>query len=318
MLKEKKKVLPVVDHEHRVVGLYVWKDVDRIQSGSNATFNVDARGQLRVGAAVGVGRDALERLEKLTAEHLDVVVIDTAHGDTKSTVTTLQEIKAAYPHLDVVAGNVTEAASAERLTKAGADGIKVGQGPGSICTTRVIAGIGCPQVTAVYQCAQAVEKYGIPVCADGGIKYSGDIPIAIGAGAHTVMLGSLFAGTDEAPGELVFIEGRQWKSYRGMGSLDAMAAHRGSRERYGQGDVAESGKLIPEGIEGIVPYRGKLRDVLIQYVGGLKHGMGYVGARTIAELHEKADFHRITPAGQNESHPHDIYITKDAPNYQRK
>jgi IMP dehydrogenase len=307
-------MLPLVDEDHRVVGLYVFSDVLRIKSGEFSHYNLDENGQLRVGAAIGVGEDALARFEMLLRRRVDVVVIDTAHGDSKNAINTLRELKKAYPSIDVVVGNVSEAASAKRLLDAGADGIKVGQGPGSICTTRIIAGIGCPQVTAVYNCAKISEQYGVPVCADGGIRYSGDITIAIGAGAHSVMLGSMLASTKEAPGEIVFLEGRRWKRYRGMGSIGAMEAHAGSRERYGQKETKRD-KLIAEGVEGLVQYQGELSEVLFQLVGGLRSGMGYVGAKDIEELRAKADFLRISTAGQAESHPHDIRLTALPPNY---
>jgi IMP dehydrogenase len=305
------KVLPVVDRERRVVGLYTLSDVKRILSGLNKINNVDERGQLRVGAAVGVGDESLQRVELLHRENVDVIVLDSAHGDSKPVLTALRTIKAAFPTLDVVAGNISEPESALRLIEAGADGIKIGQGPGSICTTRKVAGIGCPQVTAVYACARVAAEHRIPICADGGIRYSGDILIALATGAASVMVGSLFAGTKEAPGPVTFLQGRQWKIYRGMGSLGALQASAASRERYRQ-----SGKhFVPEGIEGLVPYKGELAEILPQYIGGLRNGMGYVGAASIGELHSKADFLRITPAGDKESHPHDVMIAKEAPNY---
>jgi IMP dehydrogenase len=310
MIKNKKKVLPLVN-EGTVHGMYVFSDLMRIKSGYSTMYNLDDKGQLRVGAAVGVGKDALARIE-LLMPRIDVAVIDTAHGDTKKVIKTLHEMKKRYPSLDVVAGNTSEAESAERLIKAGADGIKVGQGPGSICTTRIIAGIGMPQVTAIYNTSKVADKYGIPICGDGGIRYSGDITVAIGAGAHSVMLGSLFAGTSESPGETVFLNGRQWKNYRGMGSMSAMLDSKASRERYSQSGKTQ---IIPEGIEGLVPYRGDLKDMVYQFIGGLKRGMGYVGAANIDELRANADFIRLSSAGQVESHPHDVRITKEAPNY---
>ncbi len=313
MSREKKKILPLVTAANELAGLYVFSDVARIKRGSSSDYNVDDDGRLRVGAAVGTGSEALERV-KLMAHRVDVIVIDTAHGDSKPVYDTLTAIKKAYPKLDVVVGNVSEGSSAKRLVKAGADGIKVGQGPGSICTTRVVAGIGCPQVTAIYNCVKALEGTGIPVCADGGISQSGDIPIALGAGAHSVMLGRLLAGTKEAPGQIVMHQGNQVKIYRGMGSLGAMMDSRGARERYGQRDTSTE-KLVPEGVEGLVPYRGTMSDLMVQYVGGLRAGMGYVGAANVEELREKGDFYRITGAGVRESHPHDIVITADAPNY---
>lgn len=272
------------------------------------------RGQLRVGAAVGTAPEELERVELLVRENIDVVVIDTAHGDSIPVYRALKQIKDVFPGLDVVVGNVTEPDSARRLIEAGADGIKVGQGPGSICTTRVIAGVGCPQVTAIYHCANAAGD--IPVCADGGITQSGDIPIAIGAGAHCVMLGKMLAGTKEAPGDIVFYQSRQQKAYRGMGSVGAMQSSAGSRQRYNQSHVIPE-ELVPEGVEGLVPYTGELRLIFHQMTAGLRRGMGYVGAASIDELREKADFRRLTAAGKAESHPHDIAITREAPNYSR-
>ncbi|MFA6268856.1 MAG: IMP dehydrogenase [archaeon] len=314
MLEKKKKVMPLLNKDGTLGGLYVFSDVKRIITGSSEKYNTDSNGRLRVGAAIGTGKEALERATKLIEEQVDVLVIDTAHGDSKPVYDTLKEIKRVFPKVDVVVGNVSVGESAERLAKAGADGIKVGQGPGSICTTRIIAGIGRPQVSAIYDCAKAAEKYGVPICADGGIANSGDITIAIAAGANCVMMGSMLAGTDEAPGEKIFLQGQPWKNYRGMGSLGAMEIHKGSRERYGQNETGK-GQLVPEGVEGVIPYKGKLKDVIFQYVGGLKRGMGYVGAATIQELREKGEFDRLTEAGLAESHPHDIKITKDSPNY---
>ncbi len=316
MLKHKKKVLPLIDEGFNLQGMYIWSDLRRIVKGDNTDYNLDAKGQLRVGAAIGVYDDAFERVEKLVHEKVDVVVIDTAHADSKPVIETLRELKKNYD-IDVVVGNVSQSESAMNLIKNGADGIKVGQGPGSICTTRIIAGIGSPQVSSVYSCSLLAELEGVPVCADGGIRYSGDITVAIGAGANSVMLGGLLAGTKETPGEIIFWNGRQWKSYRGMGSLGAMEDGQGARERYGQQDSGKR-QMIPEGIEGLVPYRGELKDVIFQYVGGLRRGMGYVGAADIEELREKADFVRISSAGQVESHPHDVQITKEAPNYPGK
>ena len=317
MAREKKKVLPLVNPDGTIAGMYLYRDLKRIKTGSSPFFNIDTNGQLRVAAAIGVYDDAYERVELLVDKNVDVVVIDTAHGDSRGVIETLKEIKRRYGSLDVVAGNISEPESAKRLLEAGADGIKVGQGPGSICTTRVIAGIGCPQVTAVYECAKVAREYGVPIIADGGLRHPGDIPIAIGAGAHSVMMGSMLAVTDEAPGEIVYLQGRRWKAYRGMGSMGAMEGSKGSRERYGQKDTGK-GKLIPEGIEGLVEYKGPLGEIMFQYVGGLKRGMGYVGAKTIEELREKADFRRFTSAGSTESHPHDVVITKEAPNYSTK
>ncbi len=312
MLKNKKKTLPLVDKENRLAGMYVFKDVKRITMKNPAGYNLDKKGQLMAAAAIGA--DDFERIEMLVEKKVNVVVIDTAHADTKSVIRTLKEIKKKNYKVDVVVGNVSEPESTERLIKAGADGIKVGQGPGSICTTRVVAGIGSPQVSAIYNCSKVAEKYGVPVCADGGLKYSGDIPIAIGAGAHCVMMGGMLSGTKEAPGDVIFRKGRQWKLYRGMGSIGAMEEHKGSRERYRQ---KSSGKkaLVAEGVEGLKPYKGKLSQVMFQYINGLKRGMGYVGAANIDELRRKADFVRISGAGKTESHPHDILITREPPNY---
>lgn len=313
MKESKKKVLPLVDKDGKVVGLYTFSDVKRILFGDSKTFNVDQSGRLRVAAAVGVYDDAFERVEKLISEKIDLVIIDTAHGDSAGVIETLKQIKKKYD-IDVVAGNISEPESAERLCRAGADGLKIGQGPGSICTTRVIAGIGKPQVSAIYECAKVASKFGVPVCADGGLKFSGDIPIAIGAGAHSVMMGNMLAGTKESPGEFRFHQGVQYKVYRGMGSLGAMESHKGSRERYNQG----KNDLVPEGMEGMVPYKGPLREVIYQYIGGLRRGMGYVGAGNIEDLRMIAQFVRLTEAGKAESHPHDIIITREAPNYQDK
>lgn len=314
MKQSKKKLLPLVDNNGFVTGLYVFSDVQRVQSGQSANFNLDERGQLRVGAAVGTGDSALLRAEQLIGANVDVLVVDTAHGDSKPVYDTLKAIKDNYSSIDVVAGNISEPESAKRLVDAGADGIKLGQGPGSICTTRIIAGIGSPQVSAVFKCSQVTQSAGVPLCADGGLRYSGDITIALGAGAHSVMMGSMLAGTEESPGRRIFLNGRQWKYYRGMGSLSAMIESRSSRERYRQRDLSAE-RLVPEGVEGMVPYKGVLEDVLFQYVGGLRAGMGYVGAANVDELHQKADFHRITAAGKAESHPHDIQITKETSNY---
>jgi len=314
MQKTKKKVLPVLKENGDLFGMYIFSDVKRIVTGSSEKYNTDSKGRLIVGAAIGTGKEALLRAEKLVEENVDVLVIDTAHGDSKPVFDTLKELKKKFPKVDVVVGNVSVGSSAKRLAEAGADGIKVGQGPGSICTTRIIAGVGRPQVSAVYDCAKAVEEFNIPICADGGITSSGDITIAIAAGASCVMLGNMLAGTDESPGETIFLQGQPWKSYRGMGSLGAMETNKGSRERYLQSDTSK-GMLVPEGIDGVVPYKGKVRDVIVQYVGGLRRGMGYVGAATIEELREKGEFDRITNAGLSESHPHGVKITKDSPNY---
>jgi IMP dehydrogenase len=314
MRANKKKVLPLLDNGGRLTGLYIFSDVKRIMTGKADMFNTDARNRLRVAAAIGTGPDAIKRAAMLIGEDVDVIVIDTAHGDSGPVIETLAALKKEFPGIDAVVGNVSVGESVKRLADAGADGIKVGQGPGSICTTRIIAGIGRPQVSAIYECAKVADEYGIPVCGDGGISSSGDIAVAIGAGASSVMLGNMLAGVDEAPGEIMFIQGKPSKSYRGMGSLGAMAANKGSRERYNQRDAGKD-SIVPEGVEGIVPYKGTLKEVMVQYVGGLKRGMGYVGAATIEELREKGDFDMITNSGLRESHPHDITITKDSPNY---
>lgn len=313
MKKNRVKVLPLVDSNRMVKGMYVFSDVKRILTGDAVGYNLDDKGQLRVGAAVGVYEDAYSRIEALKNEHVDVVVIDTAHGDSKGVIETVKELKKNWgSELEVVAGNISVGESAGRLVDAGVDGIKVGQGPGSICTTRMVAGVGRPQVSAVYECTKFAS--GVPVCADGGIRNSGDLVVAIAAGAHSVMLGNLLAGTAEAPGEIEYWEGRRWKSYRGMGSMGAMNDNKGSRDRYLQGD-RKKGKFVPEGIEGRVPYLGPVREVLYQYIGGLRSGMGYVGAKDIEELRVKGEFDRITLAGKEESAPHNISITKEAPNY---
>ncbi len=317
MIKNKRKSLPLVDKAGKLVGLYTFKDTSRIVREDQSRHTLDDNNQLRVAAAVGTGTDTLKRVTALVKEGVDAVVVDTAHGDSAPVYKTIKVLKKKFPKLDIVAGNVSDGDSARRLADVGVDGIKVGQGPGSICTTRVVAGIGAPQVSAVADCARAVRDMDVPVCADGGITQTGHITIALGAGASTVMLGSLLAGTDEAPGEIVHHNGRQWKLYRGMGSLGAMMESAASRNRYGQ-DSASVDKLVPEGIEGMTPYKGPLEVVVHQYVGGLRGGMGYVGAKNVSELHHKARFHRITTAGKSESHPHDVVITKEAPNYSPK
>jgi IMP dehydrogenase len=314
MISKKKKVIPLINSEKKLKGLYIFSDVQRIVKGSFEKYNTDKKGRLVVGAAIGTGSDAILRAQKLIKEQVDVLVIDTAHGDSLPVYETIKEIKKLYPNVDIVVGNISVGDSAKRLIKAGVDGIKVGQGPGSICTTRIIAGIGRPQVSAIYDCAKVAQEHNIPICADGGLTNSGDITIAIATGASCVMLGSMLAGTEETPGETIFLDGQPRKIYRGMGSLGAMEKNKGSRERYGQKDTGKE-ELVPEGIEGIVLSKGNLKDVIIQYVGGLKRGMGYVGASTIKELQQKGQFDRLTNAGMIESHPHDIKITKDSPNY---
>lgn len=302
--------LPVVDDENRLLGLITFKDMKKQLDFPNACK--DDAGRLRVGAAIGVGKDALKRMDALAEAGVDVVAIDTAHGHTSNVIDTLVKIKTRHKNAQVVAGNIATVQAARDLIKNGADAIKVGMGPGAICTTRVVAGAGVPQITAIMDCAQVASKLGIPIIADGGIKYSGDIVKAIAAGADCVMIGSLFAGTDETPGEIVLYEGRSFKSYRGMGSISAMKE--GSRDRYAQEGV-EEGKLVAEGIEGRVAYKGKLAESVFQLVGGLRSGMGYCGVKTIEELKKKSKFIKISPAGLKESHPHDIVITKEAPNY---
>jgi IMP dehydrogenase len=307
--KYKIEKLPVVDENGYLKGLITIKDIEKREKYPNACK--DELGRLRVGAAVGVGPEALERAKALVDAGVDLIVIDTAHGHSKGVIETLEKIKERFD-VDVVAGNVATPEGTEALIKAGADAVKVGIGPGSICTTRIVAGVGVPQLTAVAQCAEVADKYGISVIADGGIKFSGDIAKAIGAGARAVMIGSLFAGTKEAPGEIILYQGRSYKVYRGMGSLGAMK--KGSKDRYFQSDVEEK-KLVPEGIEGMVPYRGPLADTIHQLVGGLRAGMGYCGAANIEEMRKKARFVKITSAGLKESHVHDVIITKEAPNY---
>jgi len=315
MKEQKKKLIPVLNSISEPIGLYVHSDLKRIKTGTSKIFNTDELGQLRVGAAIGTGQDAIERADLLIEKNVDVLVMDTAHADSKRVYETLKELKRLFS-IDIVVGNVSEADSARRLLNAGADGIKIGQGPGAICTTRIVAGIGRPQVTAVYECEKAIRGSGVPICADGGIKYSGDIVIAIAAGADSVMLGNLLAGTKESPGEVIYADGRSWKEYRGMGSLGAMIESAAARDRYGQKDSGKS-SLVPEGIEGRVPYRGTLKEVVDQYVGGLRSGMGYVGARNVKELQEKADFIRNSSGGISEAHP-SIVITREAPNYTKK
>jgi IMP dehydrogenase len=312
--RHKIEKLPVVDAEGRLRGLITVKDIEKRIRFPNATK--DDRGRLRVGAAVGVGTDAVERAEALAAAGADVLVVDTAHGHSIGVVQMVRRLK---QHLDVelVAGNVATAEATDALIEAGADAVKAGVGPGSICTTRVVAGVGVPQITAVFECASAASAHGVPVIADGGITSSGDIAKAIAAGADAVMLGSILAGTDETPGDVVLAQGERVKEYRGMGSLGAMKARGFSKDRYFQGDVEDVEKMVPEGIEGRVPYKGALAPMVHQLVGGLRQAMGYCGAETIADLKDKTRFVRITAAGVRESHPHDVTITKEAPNYRR-
>jgi len=307
MRKAKKKVMPLVDRG-RLVGMYLFSDLERVFS-SSAPHNVDTNGQLTAAAAIGAGKSAIGRTEQLVPEaHCDVLHIDTAHGDSENVLWTIRELKKLFPYTDVVAGNVSHHHAVERLIEAGADGIMVGQGPGSICTTRTLAGIGCPQVTALYRCVKAAEKHDVPVCADGGIEHPGDITIALAVGASSVMIGSRLAGTDVSPGEKVTHNGREWKHYRGMGSLSAMLDRKESRARYSQEGIAVK-KLVPEGVEGMVPYKGPLSGVINELAGGPRAGMGYIGAATILELQKKAKMLRITGAGLAESNPHGILLT---------
>jgi IMP dehydrogenase len=311
--RHKVEKLPVVDAEGRLKGLITVKDIAKRIEYPDATK--DEQGRLRVGAAVGVGSDALERAAALVEAEVDVLVVDTAHGHSRGVLEIVRTLREAH-EVDIIAGNVSTAEGALALADAGADAVKIGQGPGSACTTRVVAGVGVPQVTAVYDAARALAGHDVPIIADGGIRSSGDIAKAIAAGADTVMLGSMLAGTDEAPGEVIVAQGERFKEYRGMGSLGAMKARSFSKDRYFQGDVEDVEKLVPEGIEGRVPYKGPLAPIVHQLVGGLRQAMGYCGATTIEEM-KRARFVRITPAGLQESHPHGITITKDAPNYRR-
>lgn len=305
--------LPIVDKDYNLKGLITIKDIEKAIQYPNSAK--DKNGRLLAGAAVGIANNTMERVAELVKSKVDVIAVDTAHGHNQIVIDTVKKIKAKYPVLPIIAGNVATAAATRDLIEAGADIIKVGMGPGSICTTRVIAGIGVPQVTAVMDCAEMAAKYGKTVIADGGIKFSGDIVKAIGAGASAVMIGSLFAGTKESPGDIEMFQGRSFKVYRGMGSISAMAA--GSKDRYFQ-DSEDSKKLVPEGVEGRVPYRGSLAEVVYQMVGGLRSGMGYCGKKSIKELKTEAEFIKITSASLIESHPHDITITRESPNYSTK
>jgi len=308
--KHRIEKLLVVDDDFSLKGLITIKDIEKIQKYPNACK--DHLGRLRVGGAVGI-TDREARVQALLTAGCDVICIDTSHGHSKGVLDAVRDTKRNFPDCELIAGNVATAEGAEALIRAGVDAVKIGVGPGSICTTRIVAGIGVPQMTAILECAKASTRYGVPIIADGGIKYSGDITKALGAGAHSVMIGGLFAGTEESPGETVLFQGRSYKVYRGMGSLEAMKE--GSRDRYMQDDIESALKLVPEGIEGRVPFRGSLSNSIYQIMGGLKAGMGYVGCRSIAELREKARFVRITPSGLRESHVHDVIITKEAPNY---
>lgn len=306
--KHKIEKLPLVDEDFNLKGLITIKDIEKSIKYPNAAK--DSKGRLLAGAAVGVTKDMMERVAALVNAGVDVIVVDTAHGHSKGVIEAVEKIKGAYPDVQLIAGNVATKEAAEDLIKAGADCVKVGIGPGSICTTRVVAGVGVPQLTAIMDCAEAADKYGIPIIADGGIKYSGDIVKALAAGASVVMIGSLFAGTEESPGEMEIYQGRSFKVYRGMGSMGAMAS--GSKDRYFQEDAK---KLVPEGVEGRVPFKGPLSETIYQLIGGLRAGMGYCGAKDLEALRRNARFVKITSAGLKESHPHDIMITKEAPNY---
>ncbi|MEG0134226.1 MAG: IMP dehydrogenase, partial [Clostridium sp.] len=309
ILKQHKiEKLPIVDEEGHLKGLITIKDIEKkIQYPNSAK---DSQGRLLCGAALGISADLIDRVDALVKANVDVVVLDSAHGHSMGVINALKQVKERHPKLQVIAGNVATAKATEDLIQAGADCVKVGIGPGSICTTRVVAGIGVPQVTAVMDCAEVGHKYGVPVIADGGIKFSGDIVKALAAGASICMMGSMFAGTEESPGETVLYRGRSYKTYRGMGSIGAM--EKGSKDRYFQNDAK---KLVPEGVEGMVAYKGKAEDIVYQMIGGIRAGMGYCGAATIKDLMENAEFIKITAASLKESHPHDITITKEAPNY---
>ena len=309
--KYKIEKLPVVDDEYRLKGLITIKDIEKAEQFPDAAK--DSRGRLLVGAAVGVFPNDESRVHALMKAGVDVIVVDTAHGHSQAVAETVKAIKSIYPKSQVLAGNIVTAEATIDLIKAGADGIKVGVGPGSICTTRVVAGVGMPQITAIMNCSKAANDFGVPIVADGGIKFSGDLTKAIAAGASTIMIGSLFAGTEEAPGEMIIYQGRTYKSYRGMGSLEAMKL--GSKDRYQQGDICDAEKFVPEGIVGRVSYRGKISENVYQLIGGLRAGMGYTGCRTVPELQTNAKMVKITAAGLKESHVHDVIIVKEAPNY---
>jgi len=305
--------LPVIDQDGKLMGLVTYKDITKLRDYPNACK--DAKGRLRCAAGVGITADFMDRVDALVAESVDAVVLDSAHGHSRNIVNALKAIKAKYPKLDVVVGNIATAEAARYLVENGADGVKVGIGPGSICTTRIIAGVGVPQLTAIFEVAQALEGTGVPMIADGGLRYSGDVVKALAAGGNCVMCGSMFAGTEEAPGDTIIFNGRKFKSYRGMGSIEAMKA--GSADRYFQSGESNVSKLVPEGISGRVPYKGNVSETIYQLLGGLRSGMGYVGAHNLEELRQ-AKFVRITSASMSESHPHDITITAEAPNYSQK
>ena len=313
ILQENKiEKLPVVDNENHLIGLITYKDITKAKDKPMACK--DAKGRLRVAAGVGVTHDTMQRIQALVDAEVDAIVIDTAHGHSASVIEKLKEAKKNFPNVDIVVGNVATGEAAKMLVEAGADGVKVGIGPGSICTTRVVAGVGVPQLSAVYDVASALQGTGVPLIADGGLRYSGDVVKALAAGGYSVMIGSLVAGTEESPGDTIIYNGRKFKSYRGMGSLEAMEC--GSKDRYFQGNVSDVKKLVPEGIAGRVPYKGSVQEGIYQLIGGLRSGMGYCGAATIEKLHD-AKFVRITNAGVMESHPHDVTITSEAPNYSR-
>ena len=312
MRKNKVGKLPIIDAEGKLCGLYSYQDVRTLINNMEPDFNRDSRHRLRVAAAVGP--NDWERIEALVAVETDALILDTAHGHSKGVIDTLKEIKKRYPKVDVVAGNVCTSEGAKALYEAGADAVKIGIGPGSICTTRVVAGVGVPQLTAIYNAAKVIGD-DIPIIADGGITHSGDVAKALAVGASSVMMGSALAGTEESPGERILHQGRTYVAYRGMGSLDAMRRGKGSRERYGVADDTLSDKLVPQGIEAMIPYRGAVADVLNQYIGGLRFSLGYCGARNILQLQEKARFVRVSAAGLHEAHPHDVIAQKDAPNY---
>ena len=312
LLEHKIEKLPVVDNDNKLIGLITYKDITKAKDKPMACK--DSKGRLRVAAGVGVTADTFQRMEALVKAGVDAIIIDTAHGHSKGVIDKVREAKQAFPNVDIVVGNIATGDAARALVEAGADAVKVGIGPGSICTTRVVAGVGVPQLSAVYDVAQALADTGVPLIADGGLRYSGDIVKALAAGGNSVMIGSLVAGTEEAPGETILFNGRKFKSYRGMGSLEAM--ENGSKDRYFQSGVVEAKKLVPEGIAGRVPYKGTVQEVIYQLVGGLRSGMGYCGAADITELHD-AKFTRITNAGVQESHPHEVIITSEAPNYSR-
>lgn len=315
ILQENKiEKLPVVDKDNHLVGLITYKDITKVKDKPMACK--DEKGRLRVAAGVGVTADTMERASALVEAGVDAIVIDTAHGHSEGVIGKLRDVKTAFPNLDVVVGNIATGEAAKFLVENGADAVKVGIGPGSICTTRVVAGVGVPQLSAIYDVYSALKNTDIPLIADGGLRYSGDVVKALAAGGSSVMIGSLVAGTEESPGDTIIFNGRKFKSYRGMGSLEAMEQKNGSRDRYFQGDISDNKKLVPEGIAGRVPYKGTVQEVIYQLVGGLRSGMGYCGAASIEKLHN-ARFTRITNAGVMESHPHDIAITSEAPNYSR-